>query len=339
MFIRILLLAFGLLMILAAAEFFTNGIEAVGRRFSFSQAVVGSLFAAVGTALPETILPVVAIFMSGGQSAKEIGVGAILGAPFMLSTLAFFLVGLTASVAAVRKRRKFELRVEVHSVRRDMTFFLVMYSLAVLLPLIAGRSVAVPMAFALMCGYVLYAWMTFRGESAGIEHAEGMYFWMPARWFRGSAAAGSPPLSVILLQVFIALAVMVKGAQVFVGTLGQISLRFGMDPLLFALLLAPVATELPEKFNSVTWTWKGRDTLAVGNVTGAMVFQSTFPVSVGLFFTDWQITGMALLSAMIAILSSLVLLGTILIKKRITPLTMLFSGSLYLIYALVLVFR
>ena len=220
-----------------------------------------------------------------------------------------------------------------------MTFFLVMYSLAVLLPLIAGHSVAVPMAFALMCGYVLYAWMTFRGESAGIEHAKEMYFWMPARWLRGSAAAGSPPLSVILLQVFIALAVMVKGAQVFVGTLGQISLRFGMDPLLFALLLAPVATELPEKFNSVTWTWKGRDTLAVGNVTGAMVFQSTFPVSVGLFFTDWQITGMALLSAMIAILSSLVLLGTILIKKRITPLTMLFSGSLYLIYALVLVFR
>ncbi len=112
-----------------------------------------------------------------------------------------------------------------------------------------------------------------------------------------------------------------------------------MDPLLFALLLAPVATELPEKFNSMTWTWKGRDTLAVGNVTGAMVFQSAFPVSVGLLFTDWEITGMALLSALIAIFSSLVLLGTILIKKRITPLTMLFSGSLYLVYALVLMLR
>jgi len=339
MLVRILLLAFGLLMILAAAEFFTNGIEAVGRRFSFSQAVVGSLFAAVGTALPETILPIVAIFMSGGRSAKEIGVGAILGAPFMLSTLAFFLVGLTAAVAAARKRRRFELRVELHSVRRDMSFFLVMYSLAVLLPLFAGRSVAVPMAFALMGGYVLYAWMTFRGESAGIEHAGEMYFWVPARWFRGSAVVGSPPLSLILLQVFAALAVMVKGAQVFVGSLEQISLRFGMDPLLFALLLAPVATELPEKFNSVSWTWKGRDTLAVGNVTGAMVFQSTFPVSVGLIFTDWEITGMALFSALIAILSSLVLLGTILIKKRITPLTMLFSGCLYLVYALVLILR
>jgi cation:H+ antiporter len=162
---------------------------------------------------------------------------------------------------------------------------------------------------------------------------------MPAKWFGGSAAVGSPPLSLILFQVFAALAVMVKGAHIFVRSLEQISIRFGMDPLLFALLLAPVATELPEKFNSVTWTWKGRDTLAVGNVTGAMVFQSTFPVSVGLIFTDWEITGMALLSVLIAILSSLVLLGTILIKKRITPLTMLFSGCLYLVYALVLVLR
>ncbi len=339
MFIRILLLVLGLLMILAAAEFFTNGIEALGRRFSFSQAVVGSLFAAVGTALPETILPVVAIFMPGGRSNKEIGVGAILGAPFMLSTLAFFLVGLTAAVAAARKRRRFELRVEVHSVRRDISFFLVMYSLAVLLPLVAGRSVAVPTALVLMGGYVVYAWMTFRGESAGIEHAEEMYFLMPVKWFGGSGAAGPPPLSLILLQVLSALAVMVKGAHVFVASLEQISLRFGMDPLLFALLLAPVATELPEKFNSVTWTWKGRDTLAVGNVTGAMVFQSTFPVSVGLIFTDWRITGMALFSAVIAILSSLLLLGTILIKKRVTPLTMLSSGSLYLLYALVLILR
>ncbi len=339
MIIRLSLLLFGLFVILVAAEFFTNGIEAVGRRFSFSQAVVGSLLAAVGTALPETILPIVAIFMYGGRSAKEIGVGAILGAPFMLSTLAFFLVGLTASVAAMGRRRKFELRVELHSVKRDVSFFLVMYSLAVLLPAFGGRALAVPLSIVLIACYVLYAWMTFRGESGGLEHADEMYFWRPVKWLRRAASSEPPPFGLILLQVVIALAVMVAGAHIFVRSLEEVSLKFGMDPLLFALLLAPVATELPEKFNSVTWTWKGRDTLAVGNITGAMVFQSTFPVSVGLLFTDWRITGMALLSALIAIASSLILLATILIKKRITPVTMLFSGCLYLLYALVLILR
>ena len=55
--------------------------------------------------------------------------------------------------------------------------------------------------------------------------------------------------------------------------------------LVFALLVAPVATELPEQFNGVIWIRRRKDTLAMGNVTGAMVFQSSFPVSVGLLLT------------------------------------------------------
>ncbi|MBI5640400.1 MAG: sodium:calcium antiporter [Nitrospirae bacterium] len=334
--IQIVFLLSGLVMILFAAEFFTNGIEAFGRHFSFSQAVVGSIFAAVGTALPETILPVVAIFFYGGEAAKDIGVGAILGAPFMLSTLAFFLVGLTVSVSSLKNRRKFELLVEAKSIKRDMSFFIIMYSAAVFLPMLFGRQALLPVAIALVAGYILYAWLTFRGESADLEHSEGMYLWRLVQRLM-PATRQAPPLAVILIQVAAALAVMIKGAHAFVQSLEQISVQFGMDPLIFALLLAPVATELPEKFNSVTWTWKGRDTLAMGNVTGAMVFQSTFPVSVGLLFTEWQVTGMALFSAVLALLSSLTVLVMIALRGRISPFALLFGGCLYLIYALVLV--
>lgn len=334
-----LLLLLGLAIILVAAEFFTNGIEAFGRHFSFSQAVVGSIFAAVGTALPETILPVVAIFMYGGESAREIGVGAILGAPFMLSTLAFFLVGLTVSIAALRKKRPFEMIVEAHSIKRDLLFFLAMYSLSIIGPLAFGRRSLAFIACALVAGYVFYAYMTFRGESADLEHSEGLYFRRILSSMTGRASLHSPSLLLIVCQVLTALLVMIKGAHTFVQSLERISLEFGMDPLLFALLLAPVATELPEKFNSVTWTWKGRDTLALGNITGAMVFQSVFPVSVGLLYTDWNITGMALFSALIAIVSSLTVIGVIIIKKRVSPVVMLLGGVFYLIYALVLALR
>ena len=55
---------------------------------------------------------------------------------------------------------------------------------------------------------------------------------------------------------------------------------------LIALVLAPLATELPEKFNSIIWLRDNKDTLALGNITGAMVFQSTIPVSVGILFID-----------------------------------------------------
>jgi cation:H+ antiporter len=110
-----------------------------------------------------------------------------------------------------------------------------------------------------------------------------------------------------------------------------------MNPLLFALILAPVATELPEKFNSITWTWKGRDTLALGNITGAMVFQATFPLSVGLLFTEWKLTGMAFFSAIIALTSAFIVLMELIIRKRISPYTMLLGGVFYLIYAIVIV--
>ena len=202
----ILFLLFGLVIILFAAEFFTNGIEAFGRHFSFSQAVVGSIFAAVGTALPETILPIVAIFMYGGASAKEIGVGAILGAPFMLSTLAFFLVGLTVSIAALRKKRAFELRVEAHSIKRDLLFFLAMYCMAIILPLVFGRRSLVFISCALVAGYIFYAYMTFRSESADLEHSEGMYFWRMLSRITGKPSSQSPPLFLILFQVLAALA-------------------------------------------------------------------------------------------------------------------------------------
>jgi len=329
-------LLIGLLMILLASEGFTNGIETFGRRFGLSQAVVGSLLAAVGTALPETILPIVAIFFYSGESAKDIGVGAILGAPFMLSTLAFFLVGLTAIASYMKKRRGFGINVETHTARRDLLFFLPMYSTAVFVPLAAGRSFSVLISVLLIGGYIFYAFRTFQHESADLEHSEEMYLSRFCRKIK-LAGADNPHLFLIILQVVGSLTVMIAGARTFVESLERVSVQFGMNPLLFALLLAPVATELPEKINSVTWTWKGRDTLAIGNITGAMVFQSTFPVSVGLLFTEWKLTGMALFSAVIALLSALTVLAELTFRKRLSPLTMLIGGAFYLVYAVVLI--
>lgn len=329
-------LILGLLLILLAAESFTNGIETFGRRFNLSQAVVGSLLAAVGTALPETLLPIVAIFFYSGSSAKDIGMGAILGAPFMLSTLAFFLVGLTVLISYVRKRRRFEINIEARTTKRDILFFLAMYSLAVFLPLVAGKLLAPFIVVLLIGGYSVYAYLTLRDESAEIERPEDMYLW---RLYRktGLSQSERPHVVLILFQILGALGVMITGAHTFVESLEHVSVRFGMNPLLFALILAPIATELPEKFNSIRWTWKGRDTLAIGNITGAMVFQATFPVSIGLLFTDWKLTGMALFSAVIALLSTSVVLMELTVRKRISPYTLLFGGGLYLIYAVVLI--
>jgi cation:H+ antiporter len=336
MAVAIVLLVVSLGLILLAAEGFTNGIELVGRRLSFSQAVVGSILAAVGTALPETILPIVAIFSHGNASSHEIGVGAILGAPFMLATIGFFLIGVTAFIASRRGGRLPEVRVERRTLRRDLAFFLVMYSAAVFLPIVFGHGIVVPLAILLVAGYFFYVVRTARGESAEMQHLCALHiikFPVKMGWVDESEYH----IVWAWLQIAAALGLMVLGANIFVQNLSVVSLSFGMSPLLFALLIAPIATELPEKFNSVTWTLKGKDTLAIGNMTGAMVFQSTFPVSVGLLFTSWQVEGMALVSAVLALISAAIVLWVVMSGRKISPFVMMVGGVFYFVYAWVVI--
>ena len=95
----ILILFGALVIILIGAELFTNGIEWFGRKLQLAEGAVGSVLAAVGTALPETLIPIIAIgFAGGGAATDAVGVGAILGAPFMLSTLAMFVTGVACNV-------------------------------------------------------------------------------------------------------------------------------------------------------------------------------------------------------------------------------------------------
>jgi cation:H+ antiporter len=93
----------------------------------------------------------------------------------------------------------------------------------------------------------------------------------------------------MVFQFLVGLAAMVGGAHLFVEELLHVADALGVEALVLSLVLAPLATELPEKANSFFWVREGKDSLALGNITGAMVFQSTIPVAFGLTFTDWDL--------------------------------------------------
>ena len=117
----------------------------------------------------------------------------------------------------------------------------------------------------------------------------------------------------------------------------ELSHSLGIDEVLLALIIAPIATELPEKFNSVIWVRQGKDTLAMGNITGAMVFQSAIPTSVALLFASsgWAITSGSLLafaSAGIAFLSTAIVFLPMARGRPLTGRTLLVGGPLYVVY-------
>jgi cation:H+ antiporter len=327
-----LVLALGV--ILGGAELFTNGVEWVGEAFGLSEGAVGSVLAAVGTALPETLLPLIAILF-GAKSGKEIGVGAILGAPFMLSTLAMFVLGATILGYSASGKRPRRIRADPRVPKLDLAVFLVMYSLAIVAGLVHLRAVRYALAAALVVGYGFYVRRHFSGPEADpvAREASGALKPLHLTRIRRSGRTEHPVIGVAIAQTLAGLAVIAAGARVFVSAATSISDRLHVSHLAFSLLVAPVATELPETFNAgVIWARRGRDTLAVGNITGALVFQAVFPVAIGLTLTPWRLTSDSLVAALVALGAAGFLFSTLLFRNRLSAPLMLFQGVLYVGY-------
>ena len=333
-----------LLVILAGAELFTNGVEWIGEGFGLSEGVVGSVLAAVGTALPETILPLVAI-ASGHASGEEIGIGAILGAPFMLTTLAMFVVATAVLLFARGGRRGIELEADRGVLRQDLATFLAMYALAVLAGLVHARPLHWGLAIGLVVAYVFYVRRHLRApgerelETEASTEIRPLYLWEWSRRLRPATApwSAASPNWPTFAQTAVSLILIVGGARLFVSGVNTIADNLGVSHLVFALLVAPLATELPEKFNSVLWVRRGKDTLALGNMTGAMVFQSSFPVTIGLLLTPWHLAHEALVAAVIALAAGSVLWLTIRLRGRLSAPVLLVQGvfwGAYVVYVL-----
>jgi cation:H+ antiporter len=326
-------LVISLAAILGAAALFTNAVEMLGERMNLSQGAVGSVLAAVGTALPETMIPVVALIgaaLEGGsaaEAASEIGIGAILGAPFLLATLAMFIVGVAALVFRGRRNNGGDIVIDKSTTRRDVVFFLVFFTLAAGAGIVALPTyVKVMVAIVLVAAYAIYVWRTIvaGGEAMG-ETPDDLSLWRESSW-------GRAPTWAVAAQLLGTLVVMGVGAHFFVGGVEHASDSLGIPAGLISLVLAPLATEMPEKFNSIIWLRDDKDTLALGNITGAMVFQSTLPVSLGLLFTRWELDFISALAAGMALASGVVLFLFLLRKAPLKAWQMLGAGSLYVIF-------
>jgi cation:H+ antiporter len=282
--------------ILAGALLFTNAVEWMGHRLAIGEGAVGSLLAAVGTAMPETLIAIVAL-IGASEGADQVAIGAIVGAPFLLGTLAMGLVGLFAYLYRNRREQGLELNAHKPTLERDLLFFLAFFALSLALAWGAPAALRIPVGIAVILAYPLYIRRTLRGGGDVQDHAT----LDPLIFERRAGRRTSPGLSLCVVQLLVGLGAMVGGAHLFVEELLHIAESLGVEAVVLALILAPLATELPEKVNSFFWVREGKDSLALGNITGAMVFQSTIPFGIGLIFTDWELSGNAALSIVLGL--------------------------------------
>jgi len=321
-----------LFVILAASELFTNALEHLGEKLRISEGVTGSVFAAVGTALPETMVPLLALFAGTTNVSvnEEVGVGAILGAPLMLSTLSTFLMAL----AILRRRGTTgHVRPERSGFVRDLNFFLFAFALAAAAMYIPheARYMRGALSLALVLTYFVYIMLTLQASEKLVEDGHGTE--ANEKMFLGRLGLPTNLLTV-LLQLGVGLALLVFGAKGFIHGVEGVSHVLGISALLLSLLIIPIATELPEKVNSILWIRRGKDTLAFGNITGAMVFQGTLLPAIGIMLTPWE----PRIEVLTGVLITLIAAAWLRFNSRPAGLpvwTLLISGSLYVTFLLV----
>jgi cation:H+ antiporter len=330
MTISLLAVLLSLFLILSGSLLFTNGIEWTGRTLKLAEGVTGSVLAAVGTALPETLIPFLAILFGKEPGETEIGIGAILGAPFMLTTLTLPLAGLWLTYLSIRGRRNRVIRIREDDIQADLGTFLISYFLATAAAVISSRTFHYGAGFILIGVYLLYlkgAWQRSNSEESEPE---------PLIFQRRSVRPDGAPIAI---QTLTGLILILTGATFFISGMREAASRLQIAPMILSLLATPVVTELPEQFNSLIWISREKDHLAFSNITGALVFQSTLPVAIGLFGSAWSIDRRGLLNVALTLTAALFLFAILTARRGWKPKHLFLVSFAYLAYCLVLFFN
>lgn len=329
-----------------SCEWFVNAVEWLGRRLNVGRTAVGTILAAFGTALPESVVTLVAVTTGATEEARNIGVGAAMGGPLALATVAY---GVTGGMLLRRRRRERRAVLEttgmppgrpeegealgdekdMRRLAKDQKWFLPIFVVKVCLGLVAFAFKPVLGLF-FFGAYAAYFWREIRSEDEDGEEDEELE---PLKLQPGAAA---PATWAVVVQTLATLLVIFLASQLFVRQLDAIGPMLGLSAAVTALLLSPVATELPEIMNAIIWVRQGKTRLALANISGAMMIQATVPSGLGLLFTRWRFDG-ALLWAGLITMAAIVYLLLTMRAHRLTPGRLAVAALFYVVFGLGLI--
>jgi cation:H+ antiporter len=344
-----------------ACEWFVNAVEWLGRRLNVGQMAVGSILAAFGTALPESVVTLVAVTTGTTPEQKDIGVGAAMGGPLALATVAYAATGMALLIKR-RKDHHAQTTIALHSragagrnadpveesaraglahvltdpaqiarLAKDQRWFLAVFVVKVTLGLVAF-AFKPTLGLLFFAAYAVYFWREMRGGDDGGAQPEQE----DLEPLKLQPKTKSPATWAVVTQTVATLAVIFVSSRVFVSQLDAIGPMLGLSAAVTALLLSPIATELPETMNAIIWVRQGKTKLALANISGAMMIQATVPSALGIFFTPWLFDG-PLLAAGVATMASVLYLLWLFRTGRVTPARLTVAAAFYAAFAVALV--
>lgn len=258
MWIEIVLVIVGVALIVAGANFLTDGASAIAKRLHIPQIIIGLTIVAFGTSAPELVVSVIgSIEGSGG-----IAVGNVIGSNI------FNVLCVLGACALVHP-----VPVKLNTLRFDLPIALVASILLMLvlsdmpldgMPSLVSRSEALTLLlFGLL--FLLYTIVVGKqgGDASETEEEGRNMHWLLAVVYLIGGLAG-----------------LVYGGQLFVGNATKIASSLGVSETLIGLTLVAWGTSFPELATSVVAAMKGNTDIAVGNVIGSNLFNIFFVLGI-----------------------------------------------------------
>ena len=340
-----------------ACEWFVNAVEWLGVQLKVGPIAVGTVLAAAGTALPESVVTLVAVLFGSAEHGNDIAVGAAMGGPLVVGTVAY---GVTGAMLLWRRRTLCGgapamatgggalalatdpapsesggvdadgrlVGVDTARLARDQRWFMAIFIFKVALGLVAF-AVKPWLGLLFFAAYGVYFWREMRGtgEHASADDLEPLKL-QPRRV--------TPTKAAVLIQVGVTLALIFGASQLFVAQLEWAGPALGLPSVVVALLISPVATELPEVMNAIIWVRQGKTQLALANISGAMMIQATVASGIGILLTPWRFDTPLMLAAVTTVMSVAYLLW-LLSRGKFTPARLSLAAGFYALFAAALV--
>lgn len=259
MFHDILFLIIGLALILAGANYLTDGATAIAKKFHLSDLVIGMTVVAFGSSTPDLVVSLTSTLQDKGAMAVANIVGANIFDIFLV-------IGLCALVRPV----------VIGKATLQKVFPMVILSSVVLFLMACDRLVdGLSTNFIdrsdgliLLCFFAINCVVTYMVSKAPDT--------LPSS--AGNTEVSSRPVKMWLAIVMVigGLGGLVIGGDWFVNSASGIAEKAGMSQSLVGLTIVAVGSSLPDLSTSLIAAIKGHSGIAVGNIVGSCVLNVFF---------------------------------------------------------------
>lgn len=262
----ILFLVMGLALLVAGANYVTDGAVAVARRFNVSNLIIGLTVVALGSTMPDIVVCVESAF----QNKPAMAMGEVIGANIFDLLLVVGIMGIVRPFAVSSMLRNQDLPILFIAsaalwVAGDTVFFDGAHHN------IINRSAGIM----LLVVFVFYMWFMILSSKKGTnpqpDTSDSGDAAAPT-----SAAARRPWLSWLMIAG--GLGALVVGGNWVVDGASGLALKVGMSQAMVALTVVAIGNALPDLVTSVTATVKGASGIAFGNIIGSCIINALLTV-------------------------------------------------------------